>query len=229
DTKDDVTLFFNQLFFNKTQAPKELDDTNNVEQALTMFPEFKQSTVQFDVDRSMKKGPVQFEETEDNHYVFSTTIAGLKTLIKDQIDSNHTVWLAYDHHNYYVDGKTGAMSIKDVYSVPQKPYILRDEREEKSIYYGGHAVQVIGYVKNEKGDPVAFIIQNSWSEDFGQKGLEIMDSSYFGAYVFGFTTRDRTGKLVEKVKSILDNPKDSDKEKIRKLRMMPKDMAELLD
>lgn len=228
DIRNNVEVFFNQMFFNSKAPPKALNLAANIEQGLLMFPEFQHPTVQLDVDRSMRKGPVQFQGFEDNHYVFSTTVSGVKEVIKDQIDNGHTVWLAYDHHSYYVDGKTGAMTISEMYSTPQRPYILRDEREEKNMYYGGHAVQVIGYVKDDNGRPVAFIIQNSWGESFGTKGLEIMDESYFGAYVFGFTTRDKTGKLINTVNEVL-NSSDPDDVKLRKLRMMPAEVAKLLN
>lgn len=208
DITADITREFNMMYFAKEENPLPRDLAKFKDQAAQMFPEFLQRTISF-VTNGTRIGRTQFEKADKDHVFFSSPLPDMLKVIKAQIDEGNSVWLGYDHNAYFVDGKTGAMTIEGMMSKPMSPQIPRDVRELKDIYYGGHAVQIVGYEINKKGEIVALRIQNSWGDDVGNKGYFRMDMSYFNAYVWRITIRDEEGALTDDVIKMLKATKQS--------------------
>ena len=208
DITADVTREFNMMYFAREENPLPSDLSKYKDQAREMFPETLQKTISF-VTNGERFGITQFEKAEKDHVFFSSPLPDMVKIIQAQIDSGNSVWLGYDHNSYFVDGKTGAMTLEGMMSKPMNPQISLDIRTLKDIYYGGHAVQIVGYEINKKGQIVAFKIQNSWGDDVGNKGYFRMDMSYFMAYVWRVTIRDEEGGLTDDVIKFLKATKKS--------------------
>lgn len=198
DIQKTVESEFNSIYFGQSKNPLGSDHSDQVKRAHEMFPELMQKTVSFVTDGTAK-APLQFLERKEDHLFFKNSLASLPALIKSQIDRNNSVWIGYDHNSYYADNKTGALTIEGFYSTPFHPHVSRSERNLTDLYYGGHAVQIVGYELNEKNEIVAFKIQNSWGEERGAKGYYRMDMSYFNAYIWRITLRDEMNQFTEPV------------------------------
>ncbi|MBN8537477.1 MAG: hypothetical protein J0M15_10530 [Deltaproteobacteria bacterium] len=225
DIKKEVTELFSQFFFGKNDVPSEVMDLKkNVFLARSLFPEIDQATISVSVDESQIRygTKVGFKAKPDfvnNHIYMNASRSVLYELISEEVDKNNGVWVGYDHNDPFVANKLGEdnlglMSLRAFSWTPQSGYLSRYVRfEKKGIVNGGHAVQIVGiirekvpeYFKNHglKGEIIGFIIQNSWGEEAGQKGFYVMDRSYADAFMFEITIRDEQGQvsaLKEKMK-----------------------------
>lgn len=225
DIKTEVTELFSVFFFDKKEVPLEVMDLKkNIGLARSLFPEIDQATISVSVDESQirygtKLSYEQKPDFVDNHIYMKASRSVMYELIAEEIEKNNGIWIGYDHNNPFVADKLGEanlglMSLRAFAWSPQSPYLSRYVRfEKKGIVSGGHAVQIVGvirekvpdYFKNygQKGEIIGFIIQNSWGEEAGQKGFYVMDKSYADAFLFGITIRDESGQvsaLKEKIK-----------------------------
>ena len=225
DIKTEVTELFSVFFFDKKETPPEVMDLKkNIDLARELFPEIDQATISVSVDESQirygtKLSYEQKPDFVDNHIYMKASRSVMYELIAEEIEKNNGIWIGYDHNNPFVadklgDVNLGLMSLRAFAWSPQSPYLSRYVRfQEKGIVSGGHAVQIVGvirekvpeYFKNygQKGEIIGFIIQNSWGEEAGQKGFYVMDKSYADAFLFGITIRDESGQvsaLKEKIK-----------------------------
>lgn len=225
DIKTEVTELFSVFFFDKKEVPLEVMDLKkNIGLARSLFPEIDQATISVSVDESQirygtKLSYEQKPDFVDNHIYMKASRSVMYELIAEEIEKNNGIWIGYDHNNPFVADKLGEanlglMSLRAFAWSPQSPYLSRYVRfQKKGIVSGGHAVQIVGvirekvpeYFKNygQKGEIIGFIIQNSWGEEAGQKGFYVMDKSYADAFLFGITIRDESGQvaaLKEKIK-----------------------------
>lgn len=208
DIENEVRRVFASIFFSQAKSPEEVDKTEeNVRLSQSLFPEVHQSTLNISVNEEMKKNaPIRFVQRKESHLYFNTSIKNLEEIISQEIEEKgNSVWIGYDHNDNFVDNSSGAMTIKGFKFNPVNPYMTRKERDIHQIFDGGHAVQLIGVqralptkeqlARGQKGDIVAFIMQNSWGEKPGQKGIYTMGIDYFRAFIWVITTRDEDGKI----------------------------------
>ena len=198
------------MFFGQKEIPDLVEQTDeNVNLSRLMFPEMHQATLNVVVNEGMKKkAPIQFMDKRESHLFFNTSIDNLMELIVQELEmKKNSVWIGYDHNSNFVDNASGAMTIKGFGFNPVNPYMTRKERDRYQIYDGGHAVQIVGVrrakstpqqiKRGEKGNIVAFVMQNSWGEKAGQKGIYLMGVDYFRAFIWNITLRDETGQIAQ--------------------------------
>ncbi len=225
DIKTEVTELFSEFFFGNKEIPPEIMDLKkNVELAKSLFPEIDHPTISVSIDESqIRHGTkLSFEQKPDfvnNHIYMKASRSVMYELISEEIDKNNGIWIGYDHNDPFVvnklgDASLGLMSLRAFAWAPKSPYNSRYVRfEKKGIFSGGHAVQIVGIIREKvpdysknygrKGEIIGFIIQNSWGEEAGQKGFYVMDRTYADAFLFGITIRDEAGQvnaLKEKIK-----------------------------
>lgn len=220
DVKDQMTELFASFFFGKQAPPAEaMNLDKNLALAKSMFPEIKQATISISVDEdNIRAGKgVSMESRPDfvkKHVYLKASLPDLYELIADNVErQNNGVWIGYDHNDPYVANKIGEqnlglMSLKAFDWTPDSPYMSRYQRfVQKQIYNGGHAVQIVGVIREKvpafmeklgmKGKITGFVIQNSWGPEAGQNGFYIMDVSYANAFLFGITIRDENGEFAK--------------------------------
>lgn len=213
DIENSVTQEFTSIFFGQTSSP--MGDVDIQEQralAAKMFPEVGQKSVSF-ATTGARQGPVEYDGHQGDHVFFKAPLPKMVEIIKQQIDKGNSVWIGYDHDSYFVDNKTGAMTIEGMASLPMNPHITRADRNQVDLYYGGHATQIVGYEVNDAGEIVAFKMQNSWGTDVGRGGFYRMDMSYFRSYIWRVTVRDENHEFtpaviaqLEKLRAAKGNP-----------------------
>jgi aminopeptidase C len=226
DVKKEVTRLFASFFFGKDEVPFQVMDTDkNVKLAKEMFPEINQATISYSVNEEKVRyqKSIEIEQKPDainKHTYLATSLPTLYKIIADNVErKNNGVWIGYDHNDTFVSNKIndvniGLMSIRAHSWAPESPYLSRYDRfQKKGIVAGGHAVQIVGTIREKvseeqalqgiKGDIIAFIIQNSWGKEAGQEGFYIMDKSYADAFLFGITVRDEP-QVVEQHKKAIE-------------------------
>lgn len=232
DIKTEVNALFSEFFFGKSEVPPEVMDLKkNIELAKSLFPEMDQATISVSLDEPQirygtKLSYEQKPDFVDNHIYMKASRSVMYELISEEIDKNNGIWIGYDHNDPFVanklgDTNLGLMSLRAFAWSPQSPYLSRHVRfEKKGIFSGGHAVQIVGiirekvpdYFKNygRKGEIIGFVIQNSWGEEAGQKGFYVMDKSYADAFFFEITIRDEAGQVAALKEKLRQYKKQTD-------------------
>jgi hypothetical protein len=208
DVKKDVKTMYASIFFGKSETPNEaINLANNIKKSKEMFPEMHQATITLSVDEDNRQfGKVRAvgrqKGVNGDHLYLQGSTELLAELVVDQIDNGNGVWIGYDHNDNFVDAKSGAMTIRGLYYSPNKPYHSRNLRNREGLYEGGHAVQLVGYIRDKvTGKIVGFKMQNSWGTEVGQAGYFIMDMDYFRAFIWRVSIRDEKGQIAANVKS----------------------------
>lgn len=200
-----VRTEFSHIFFAKRNNPLDsIDIGKQVDLSRQMFPEVTQKTVSFVTDGA-RQGIFEYQGRNGDHLIFKTPLNKMLNLIKEEVDKGNSVWIGYEHNDYFVDGVTGAMTIEGMHTAPMSPHISRNERELSDLTYGGHATQIVGYELNPKSEIVALKMQNSWGTAAGKGGYYRMDMSYFRAYIWRITLRDETGEFTSEAIKKLDS------------------------
>lgn len=208
DIRREIESMYATIFFNRTEIPKEvLNVSEAVQQTREMFPEMEQSLLTFSAQTDQKAGTVVFRgRTKPAELNFEAPVEVLVDIVADQIENgDNTVWLGYDHNGLFVDNKSGLMSPNSFQWKPVKPFIVQNERNVLNVADGGHAVQLVGTIrekpteeqkkKNQPGKLVGFKMQNSWGTEVGQSGIYTMDLDYFKAFIWIITIRDESGQF----------------------------------
>ncbi len=211
DIVRDVSELYASIFFGTKELPKEvLDTTRAIKLSQELFPEMHQTTLSIEVNEKMEAGPVKFMgRSNPDALNFTAPIEVLAAVIAQEVEmKNNGVWIGYGHNSEFVDNASGAMTFRGFKWNPSNPYITRAKRNKEQMYDGGHAVQIVGTIREKQteqqkaaGEPgklVGFKIQNSWGEKGGQLGIYTMDLDYFKAFFWGITIRDEEGKFSQK-------------------------------
>lgn len=199
DMVRDLNSVMATIFFKKKEIPKEIFSfEKNRKLANDMFPEMKQVMIGVSIDKDNKNSSMKFTGSSSQSLVnFSTSAMVLAEIIAKQVEeSGNGVWIGYDHDDKYVDNTSGLMSKSAIQFNVMNPGLSRQTREDNDIYYGGHAVQIVGTIRNAKtGELVGFKIQNSWSEKAGDGGIYTMDMDYFKSNAWVAFFRDEKGQF----------------------------------
>lgn len=127
--------------------------------------------------------------------------------VMKKIDNGENVWIGYEHNNLAVD-KNGIMAMEYRTTRPFTAIKNRAERDVFEFSEGGHAVQIVGYVKNPvNNELVMWVIKNSWGEDIGNNGYFYMYKSYAHNYMKYGVTFDGSEQVKQAYATIKKKPK----------------------
>lgn len=127
--------------------------------------------------------------------------------VMNKIDNGENVWIGYEHNNLAVD-KNGIIAMEYRTMRPFTAIKTRAERDVFEFSEGGHAVQIVGYVKNPvNNELVMWIIKNSWGEDVGNNGYFYMYKSYAHNYMNYGATFDSSEQAKQAYAALNKKPK----------------------
>jgi len=133
--------------------------------------------------------PTPDEPSYNQHFV-NVNSARLAQLVKTTIDSNRAVYFAADVMKD-VDQDSGTMDprlfeISKVLGINTKA-VSRKGAVNTGLYSPDHAMAIVGYETNKKGQIVRFKVMNSWGRGVGRRGYFSMSIEWFNRYVFEAT------------------------------------------
>lgn len=149
------------------------------------FPEVSNPITQYLVSSDRK---ATTKVTKDTAEIKTTTVNldEVEMKLKEAVDAEHMIYLAYMHDHNFVDKKTGIMSIAAIEFPTGGGPMQRSLRTRFGVT-GGHAVQVVGYDLDPlTGKIIKWKIKNSWGTNSGDEGYYHMYRDYFRAFVSGF-------------------------------------------
>jgi hypothetical protein len=200
DIRSEVTKIFNRIFFDDpNRGPPQSfvwKDKEYTPQSFanTFMPSINQKVVTMLVTDEKVGRPKFLGDTILGHYTLETPRKTFEEWMKKTINAGNNIWLGYDHDRFFVDDKTGIMSIK-AYQGASEGYLSRAKRKMFQKSYGMHAVQVVGYEADADGKVIKWKIKNSWGSKAGDKGYFYMYDDYFRAYASMASFRDEAGEL----------------------------------
>ena len=129
----------------------------------------------------------------------------LKMLIIRQLQGGEIVWFGSDVGH---DGErelgiwsTGCFDYEGAFGMSLA--MTKEERMDNRESAMGHAMCVTGVSLDENGAPVKWKIENSWSDERGEKGYFIMDDDWFDNFVYQAVIRREyvTDHILEALKT----------------------------
>jgi|GEM_PF-5387286 len=104
-------------------------------------------------------------------------------ILMQTIDRGENIWIAYQNNSIAID-QTGIMAMEYKKTFPFASIKNKFERAIFQYDDGGHAVQIVGYIKDPKTNGlVLWIIKNSWGIAAGNNGYYYMYKSYAHNYL----------------------------------------------
>lgn len=102
-------------------------------------------------------------------------IKELERALTNRTEKNKFTFVNIFWHADFVDYKTGNVALSNS--------VFESKLVEETNHLAGHAVIIIGFEKDRMGDVKRWIIQNSFGEEVGDKGVFYIDSEYFNQFI----------------------------------------------
>jgi len=130
--------------------------------------------------------PTPDQPSYNQHFV-NVNSHRLSQLVKTMIDANRAVYFAADVMKD-VDSDSGIMDprlfdVSKTLGINTKA-ISRRGAVNTGFYSPDHAMAIVGYETNSKGEVVRFKVMNSWGRNAGRRGYFSMSIEWFNNYVF---------------------------------------------
>ena len=110
----------------------------------------------------------------------------LRDLTIRQLKDGKAVWFGSDV-GQFSDRKGGYLT-SDILNVAELFNTEFGMSKEERLDYGDsmmtHAMVITGVDLDDTGKPLRWKVENSWGEDYGEKGFYVMDDKWFGEYAF---------------------------------------------
>lgn len=134
------------------------------------------------------RDPVVYKELHGGNVQILTSVNSLERIARELLDQGKPVYLSYEHAGKYVDKGSGTMAIGAWLRADEAKPLSRDERDLFDLRDGFHAVELIGYkLDPDTGRVSQWLMQNSWGDDSGDKGLYHMHRDFFRAFARDLT------------------------------------------
>ena len=110
----------------------------------------------------------------------------LRDLTIKQLKDGKAVWFGSDV-GQFSDRKGGYLT-SDILNVSELFNTEFGMSKEERLDYGDsmmtHAMVITGVDLDDTGKPLRWKVENSWGEDYGEKGFYVMDDKWFGEFAF---------------------------------------------
>ena len=115
-------------------------------------------------------------------------IESLKRAAVAQLKDGLPVWFGCDVDQYFLRKEgvldTAAIDVDGLLNLPLERGLDKAARLEYGESLMTHAMVLQGVNLDAKGKPTRWRVENSWGDDRGKKGYDIMSDAWFSAYVY---------------------------------------------